>query len=446
MGSENGWEPARLAPSDPLLVWRTVPGTNVSLQVRDDDAGKIMLAFAADFNAYVEPLRDPDSACYTPTNSVSTSNHLNATGMDLNWNGADGKTFRLGISEAAAYPGDRARNLRELLGFYEDLIFCGGNWDIRDWMHFQMNGGTYSNPKTQDFIARKIRPNGFSEFRRGAPAVPTPQPPVNSATDAVATLYDAVPVIDEARAAELAPLIVPALALAQCNTVNRIAMWLAQIGWESDGFNATEEYAKNGRYAPYIGRTWIMVTWQSNYADFGKWCVAEGLVDEPDYFTKNPTALADSKWAALGPAWYWTVARPQINGLCDAGDLVGVTKVINGGTNGLEDPRPGVPGRRSRYRQALALGDRLLTLIAPTSKGPLMALTDDEQQELLQKTREVWDQLRGPAGEGWPQLGDRTLVDAVANISGWLSGSSLTLGTAIVNAIKAEIDTQQQKP
>ncbi len=43
-----------------------------------------------------------------------------------------------------------------------------------------------------------------------------------------------------------------------------------------------------------------------------------------------------------------------------------------------------------------------------------MALTDDEQTELLQKTREIWDQLRGPAGQGWPQLDNLTPVDAIA--------------------------------
>lgn len=51
-----------------------------------------------------------------------------------------------------------------------------------------------------------------------------------------------------------------------------------------------------------------------------------------------------------------------------------------------------------------------------------MALTDDEQQELLAKTREIWDQLRGPNGEGWPQLGvdvegrNLTVVDKIATL------------------------------
>jgi hypothetical protein len=52
----------------------------------------------------------------------------------------------------------------------------------------------------------------------------------------------------------------------------------------------------------------------------------------------------------------------------------------------------------------------------------LMALTDNEQSELLTKVREIWDQLRGPNGAGWPQLGqnaqgqDLTPVDAIAAI------------------------------
>lgn len=51
-----------------------------------------------------------------------------------------------------------------------------------------------------------------------------------------------------------------------------------------------------------------------------------------------------------------------------------------------------------------------------------MALTDEEQTELLTKVREIWDQLRGPNGARWPQLGqneqgqDLTPVDAIAVI------------------------------
>src|SRR4029077_9149933 len=75
---------------------------------------------------------------------------------------------------------------------------------------------------------------------------------------------------------------------------------------ESAFFRVTEEYAKNGRYAPYIGRTFIQITWKNNYTSFGKWCKSQGLVSDENYFVNNPKRLADHKWAAIGGVWYFT--------------------------------------------------------------------------------------------------------------------------------------------
>ena len=49
------------------------------------------------------------------------------------------------------------------------------------------------------------------------------------------------------------------------------------------------------------------------------------------------------------------------------------------------------------------------------SKNPLPqpAFAPPSQQEML---RQVWEQLLGPQGKGWPQLGGKTLVDAVAEL------------------------------
>ncbi|MFG1791063.1 M23 family metallopeptidase [Nocardia sp. NPDC049149] len=52
----------------------------------------------------------------------------------------------------------------------------------------------------------------------------------------------------------------------------------------------------------------------------------------------------------------------------------------------------------------------------------LWALGEGEQRELLDRTREIWTQLQGPNGLGWPQLGrnaqgrNRSFVDALAEI------------------------------
>ena len=99
--SENGWRPAKV--SQAQCQWGKVPGAeHVSLQILKGEPYTMMMAFAADYHANIEPLRDEDSACWTPTNTVDTSNHLNGTGMDLNWQGPDKKRFRLGINKEQA--------------------------------------------------------------------------------------------------------------------------------------------------------------------------------------------------------------------------------------------------------------------------------------------------------------------------------------------------------
>lgn len=306
MASENGWEPAWV--DEDALEWTTVPGTGVHLQIRKGWPLQIMRAFAADFNAFVEPLRDQDSACYTPTNSVSTSNHLNGTAMDLNW---DSHPFQI---LNAGFTSQQINTIRDLLEFYEDTIWWGNDWTSpKDAMHFQMGYSSYDNPHTGDFILRKIRADGFSIFRRG-------DIPVD---DAAAVLADATG-LSLFRATQILPAVRDGLIASECTNVNRIAMWLAQIGHESAGFDATEEYASGDESTDrwkYKGRTWIQLTWETNYRAFGEWCLNEGLVDSAYYFVDNPKALADLRWAGLGAAWYWTVARPDINDLSDAQDI-----------------------------------------------------------------------------------------------------------------------------
>lgn len=192
------------------------------------------------------------------------------------------------------------------------------------------------------------------------------------------------------RAAEILPAVADGLRASECYNQKRIAAWLAQIGHESGSFQYTEEIDKNGRYAPYIGRTWIQITWESNYRAFSKWCYGRGLVPTPDYFVTNYRELADLKWAGLGAAWYWTVARPDINTLCDAGDFDTVTYRINGGQNGADD-------RRSRYQRALQLGGNDLLLLLDTHQPE----PEPTIEELLMSDRlyESWSIYKKP-GEG----------------------------------------------
>lgn len=169
--SSNGWPMV----DEGSCTWVTVPGTDVSLEIQNGQPLQILRAFAADYHAEVEALRDADSACWTLENSVDDSNHLSGTAMDLNWN-----SHPFQIADAGFDPAKKAK-VRELLNWYEGMIFWGDDWDDpKDAMHFQLasldNGGninTFGNPAVDDFIKRKIRPDGFSTRRGAAPPVMT---------------------------------------------------------------------------------------------------------------------------------------------------------------------------------------------------------------------------------------------------------------------------------
>ncbi|WP_074361904.1 M15 family metallopeptidase [Mycobacteroides abscessus] len=389
--SENGWP---MVNSDEC-TWVTVPGTSVSLQIQNGQPLAILRAFAADFNAYVEPLRDPDSACWTPTNSVATSNHLSGTACDFNWNDHPFQVSYAGFSSK------ETATVRELLDFYEQTVFWGQDWQSpKDAMHFQVGYNTYQNPHTADFIARKIRADGFSTFRRGSRPV------------GAATILAAATGLSEARAAEILPAVSDGLKASQCTNVNRIAMWLAQVGHESAGFNATEEDASGAAYegradlgntqpgdgVRFKGRSWIQITGRSNYGLFSQWAFKQRLVSTPTYFVDHPIELADLKWAGVGAAWYWTVARSDINALSDRQDLETVTRRINGGTNGLAD-------RRDRYNRALLQGEALLQLLATSE--PL-----DPIEELLMSDLQV-ESLSIYATPGEPLIPFVRMVQAI---------------------------------
>ena len=333
--------------------------------------------------------------------------------------------------------------IRELLAYYTgsdgtQLIWWGNDWDSpHDSMHFQMGYDTYQNPVVQDWINKHIDPNtglsDFKAFKANPPSTPPATPPTTPVevgfdrTKAIQALYDAVPVIDQATAGTLVDAVVTGLAQAQCNTVNRIAMYLAQCGHESDGFNTTTEYGdlSGAAYYPYIGRTWIQITWESNYAAFGQWAFGKGLITDPNQFVNNPESLSDLQWAGIGAAWYWTIQRPTINSLCDNGDVVGVTQLINGGQNGIDD-------RTARYNQAIALGDELLALVSsvtttaptPAPTGEDYVPTQDEWNALVADVKEIRAQLNGDGL--WPQTG--SAADAIAELEKlYASGAPMSM-------------------
>ena len=375
--SSNGWPMVDTG----SCTWVNIPGTSVTLQIQNGQPLAILRAFAADFNAYVEPLRDPDSACWTATNSVSSSNHLSGTAMDLNWNSHPFQIANAGFDAA------KIATVRELLSFYEGTVFWGNDWSSpKDAMHFQLaslaNGGninTYGNPAVGSFIARKIRPDGYSTFRRGA------APATSAAVDVLARAM-APTGVGRDRLAALLPAVTQCLAECGCTTVDRIAMWCAQIGHESAGLRYMEEIADGSAYngrtdlgntqpgdgPRFKGRGPIQVTGRDNYTELSKWAHSRGLVPSPTFFVDQPAQLASDRYGFIGVTWYWTTQRPM-NTYADRRDIEAASIAVNGRNrdtgraNGIED-------RIARYQRALAVGDALLALITTETRDPIEEL------------------------------------------------------------------------
>ncbi len=125
------------------------------------------------------------------------------------------------------------------------------------------------------------------------------------------------------------------------NTPLRKAHFLAQVGHESDGFNTNEEYASGSAYewrtdlgnvqvgdgVRFKGRGLIQVTGRANYGECGR-ALGVDLI-------RSPQRLGDYDLACLSAGWYWDTRR--LNAYADRDDVLQITRIINGGTNGLAD-------------------------------------------------------------------------------------------------------------
>lgn len=136
----------------------------------------------------------------------------------------------------------------------------------------------------------------------------------------------------------------------EINTRQRQAAFLAQIGHESGQLRYVRERGSDqylSRYDTgalarllgntpeadgdgqrYRGRGLIQITGRRNYL---KCSLA---LFEDLRLLKQPELLEQPQWAAESAAWYWWANG--LNVLADQDDFTGISRRINGGTNGLE--------------------------------------------------------------------------------------------------------------
>jgi predicted chitinase len=215
-----------------------------------------------------------------------------------------------------------------------------------------------------------------------------------------------------------------AMTRAGCTTVDRCAMFAAQTGHESEGLRTYKERwgptpdqanydnmmgNRPGEGFKFRGRGPIQVTGRNNYTACSQWAYDHGYVDRPDAFLVNPEMLESVEFGFLGAVWYWTTQRP-LNTLSDKRDLVGATRAINGGLNGL-------PDRRARYERCLAIGEALL----PEGDGPMAGEAQAVATQLVGPDGKGFESLLGRAVETEPSRG-RYLTEAVAVLLTQLAG------------------------
>jgi putative chitinase len=126
----------------------------------------------------------------------------------------------------------------------------------------------------------------------------------------------------------------------QINTKLRLKHFLAQTLHESMGFYYTEEIASGKQYenrkdlgniikgdgVRFKGRGYIQLTGRTNYDIYGRFKKVDFLSRPELVATTYPMDVA---------GWYWD--KKKLNTYADTDDIKTITRLINGGLNGLED-------------------------------------------------------------------------------------------------------------
>ncbi|MCE2975402.1 MAG: glycoside hydrolase family 19 protein [Pseudanabaena sp.] len=201
-----------------------------------------------------------------------------------------------------------------------------------------------------DFNPKDVLVDSTIRALNNLPPRPTDQEPyaglypkaeVNSPVITLDQLTAIAPYSDPKRLTQLLPNLNTTMQRYGITTPLRKAHFIAQIAHESDAFNTNEEYASGADYegrrdlgntkagdgVRFKGRGLIQVTGRSNYAACGQ-ALGVDLIN-------NPQRLANFDLACFSAGWYWDTR--SLNDYADNDDVIQITRIINGGLNGLGD-------------------------------------------------------------------------------------------------------------
>jgi predicted chitinase len=130
------------------------------------------------------------------------------------------------------------------------------------------------------------------------------------------------------------------------STPLRFAHWLAQLAHESGQLKYSEEIASGRAYegrkslgniypgdgVKFKGHGLIQITGRNNHQRYATAVNDAQIMETPDLLAKDPYYAVDSA------GWYWVKgAGVDLNRIADKDNIVLITKLINGGYNGLAD-------------------------------------------------------------------------------------------------------------
>lgn len=147
------------------------------------------------------------------------------------------------------------------------------------------------------------------------------------------------------------PFIVPAMIKGDIKTPDRIAAFLAQLAHESGEYRYMAEIwgpteaqlgyegrADLGNIYPGDGRKFaghgpVQITGRANHRACGAWLSLDLEAD--------PLPLTRPEYGTASAVWFWTIGNGKVdlNLLADRGWFKTITRIINGGLNGLSDRR-----------------------------------------------------------------------------------------------------------
>jgi predicted chitinase len=164
--------------------------------------------------------------------------------------------------------------------------------------------------------------------------------------DMPSLLSAAYPNATESNCERYAPHLLAAAWSYGIHTPLRLAHWLAQLGHESGELKYSEEIASGRAYegrkdlgntrpgdgVRFKGRGLIQITGRYNYTRYFRYLGQPELLETPQILAVDPFYAADCA------GWFWCHgASVDLNRVADKNNVTLISKLINGGYNGLSD-------------------------------------------------------------------------------------------------------------